>query len=154
MKCANHPDTDAIGLCTGCQRALCPDCQIGEREALCSGCLVAHNQAVAGHFYKQLAISGVILAASLFFLSRAALTWEQVVIGALALTFLPFGWSALSRFFDSGGGYYHPLTRFFSLTVHLVFSAMLGWLVGPWQIYKATREILKAKEANLTVSDR
>ena len=109
---------------------------------------------MTSHFYKQLAISGVILVASLFFLSRTALTWEQIVIGALALTFLPFGWSALSRFFDSGGGYYHPLTRFFSLSVHLVFSAMLGWLVGPWQIYKATREILKAKEANLTVSDR
>lgn len=49
-------------------------------------------------FYKQLAISGVILVASLFFLSRTALTWEQIVIGALALTLPPFGWSALSRF--------------------------------------------------------
>lgn len=89
MKCANHPDTDAIGLCTSCQRALCPECQIGDGEVLCGHCLVAHNQAVTSHFYKQLAISGVILVASLFFLSRTALTWEQIVIGALALTFLP-----------------------------------------------------------------
>lgn len=154
MKCANHPDTDAIGLCTTCQRALCPACQIGDREVSCRDCLVAHNQAVVGHFYKQLAISGAILAASLFFLSQTALTWDRIVIGALALTFLPFGWSALSRFFHSGSDYYHPLMRFISLSAHLVFSAMLGWLVGPWQIYKAIREILKAREINLAISDR
>lgn len=154
MKCANHPDTDAIGLCTACQRALCPACQIGDREVLCSDCLVAHNQAVAGHFYKQLAMSGGILAASLFFLSQTALTWDRIVVGALALTFLPFGWSTLSCFFHSGSGYYHPLMRFISLAAHLVFSAMLGWLVGPWQIYKAIREILKAREVNLAISEQ
>ena len=154
MKCANHPGADAIGLCTGCQQALCPACQIGDHEVLCRDCLVVHNQAVAGHFYKQLAISGGILAASLFFLSKTALTWDQIVIAALALTFLPFGWSALSRIFDSGSGYYHPLTRFIALSAHLVFSVLLGWLVGPWQIYKAIREILKAREANLAISDR
>lgn len=154
MKCANHPDTDAVGLCTGCQRAVCPDCQIGDREVLCRACLVAHNQAVAEHFYKQLAISGAILAASLYFLSQTALTWDRIVIGALALTFLPFGWSTLSRFFHSGSGYYHPLMRLISVSAHLAFSAMLGWLVGPWAIYKAIREILKAREANLAISDQ
>lgn len=153
MKCANHHGTDAIGLCTACQRALCPACQIGDRELLCRDCAVAHNQAVAGHFYKQLAISGVILVASLFFLSQTVLSWDRIVLEALALTFLPFGWSALSRVFHSGSTYYHPLTRFISLSAHLVFSALLGWLVGPWQIYKAVREIIRAREANLAIGD-
>lgn len=154
MKCANHLDTDAIGLCSACQRAVCPACQIGERDMLCRACLVAHNEAVAGYFYKQLAISGLILAGSLFVLSQMTLTWDQIVAGALAMTFLPFGWSALSRFFHSGSGYYHPLTRFISLSAHLLFSAMLGWLVGPWQIYKAIRETIAARQANQAISDQ
>lgn len=149
MKCANHPETDAAGLCTGCQRALCPACQIGEHEVLCSACLIAHNQSVTRYFYKQLAISAVLLVGGLTFLSKAALPWNEIVTLSLALTFLPFGWSALSRFFPSGNDYTHPLTRFISLATHLAVSAVLGWVVGPWQIAKAIREILKAREANL-----
>lgn len=154
MKCANHPGADAIGLCSGCQRALCSACQIGDRELLCRDCLVAHNRAVTRYFYKQLAISSVILAVSLFFLSQTVLSWDRILLGALALTFLPFGWSALSRVFQSGGTYDHPMTRFIALSAHLVFSALLGWLLGPWQIYKAIREILKAREVNLAIGDQ
>jgi len=28
MKCANHPDRTALGYCSGCGKALCPDCLV------------------------------------------------------------------------------------------------------------------------------
>jgi hypothetical protein len=42
MKCATHPDRDAIGYCRTCGKPLCPDCTRDVRGALyCEGCLAA-----------------------------------------------------------------------------------------------------------------
>lgn len=70
---------------------------------------------------------------------------------ALMAAFLPFGWSALSRFFTPGGGYFHPAMRWAELLFHLGISTMIGWLVGPWKIYKAIREIRKGRAANASI---
>jgi hypothetical protein len=150
MKCANHPGSDAIGLCTGCQRALCSECQTDNDTVLCSRCVIAHNNAVTRYFFKQLAISGLLLAGSLSILSNSPVAWQTATLLALMASFLPFGWSALTRYFPPGHHYFHPAARFMALSFHLFVAALLGWLVGPWQIYKAVREIMKARSANLS----
>lgn len=152
MKCANHPTLDAVGICNGCGRGVCPDCQIGLDQVLCAACLTAHNKQVMVRFTKQLAMSVVLLVGSLIFLRNSALGWQQVIIYSLMVTFLPFGWTTLSRIFSPDGGYFNAGTRWVSLLVHLAVAAMLGWLVGPWQIYKAIVEIRKARAANTSVA--
>lgn len=46
MKCANHPDKDATGLCNHCGKNLCLECQ-GEfkKEIYCQVCLATKNTA-------------------------------------------------------------------------------------------------------------
>lgn len=154
MKCANHIGADAVGICNGCSRALCPECQVGDESVLCAACLTARNNQVMRHFATQLAISGGLLVGTLVVLKDAALPWHQLGAMALMMAFLPFGWSALSRFFNPGGGYFNPATRWLSLLFHFAVAAMLGWLVGPWQIYKAIREIRKGRVANASVAAR
>lgn len=154
MKCANHPGSDATALCSGCQRALCTDCHCGDGAVFCSPCVIAHNNAVTRYFFKQLAISSLLLVSSLYFLSKSAMAWETIILLALMATFLPFGWSALNRYFPPGHHYFHPVARFMALSTHLCVAALLGWLVGPWQIYKAIREIIKARSVNLSLNQQ
>lgn len=151
MKCANHPTSDAVGLCNDCGRAVCPECQVGLEQVLCAACLTSHNNQVTVHFAKQLAMSGGLFVVALVFLGNHELPWHQKGMLALMAAFFPFGWSALSRFFTPGGGYFHPGMRWVSLLCHLGISAMLGWLVGPWQIYKAVQQISQSRAANASV---
>lgn len=42
MKCVNHPDTDAVGYCRNCGKALCANCRHEVRSVVyCEDCLAA-----------------------------------------------------------------------------------------------------------------
>ena len=151
MKCANHPVMDAVGLCTGCSRALCPECQVGIEQVLCGGCLVAHNRQVIQGFYKQLALSAVCGLVAMILLAGSTLPGDRVVVLTIMATFFPFGWTALSKYFAPGGGYFRATARWLSLAMHIATAALLGCFVGPYQIYVAIREIRKGKSANASV---
>lgn len=151
MKCANHPTQDAVGLCAGCNRALCPECLVGIELALCTPCLTNHNNQVTKHFIKQLLLAGVCGGFTLSLLYKSGIGMGAITLLSLMAAFFPFGWSALSRYFVPGGGYFDLSMRWASLAIHIGVSAMLGWVVGPYQIYKAIRQILKARAANAAV---
>ncbi|MDQ5877832.1 MAG: hypothetical protein QG616_1839 [Pseudomonadota bacterium] len=153
MKCANHPAMDAVGICTGCSRALCPECQVGIEQVLCGACLVAHNRQVIQGFYKQLALSAVCGLVAVILLAGSTLPDNQVVLLTIMATFFPFGWTALSKYFAPGGGYFHATARWLSLAMHIATAALLGCVVGPYQIYVAIREIRKGKSANALVQN-
>ena len=151
MKCANHPQQDAVGLCNECGRGVCPECQVGDSLVLCAPCLVSHNRQVMRHFFLQLAMSGGLFLAALSFVNQGTFSlWNKLEVCLMA-AFFPFGWSALSRFFSPGGGYWHPMMRWVSLLGHAATAAAIGWVVGPYQIYKAIREITRAKAANASL---
>ena len=151
MKCANHPTQDAVGLCTGCNRALCPECQVGIELTMCTPCLTAHNNQVKKYFIKQLLLAGVCGGLTLSMLSKSGIGVGPITVLSLMAAFFPFGWSALSRYFVPGGGYFYLSMRWASLAMHIGVSAVLGWIVGPYQIYKAIRQIQKARAANAAV---
>jgi uncharacterized membrane protein len=42
MKCYNHPETDAVGACVSCNKAVCSECGVEvEGRLLCRECLAA-----------------------------------------------------------------------------------------------------------------
>ena len=151
MRCANHLDRDAIGLCTGCGIALCPSCRASDEVAMCGNCLTCHNKEVIHHFGLRVAGSFGLFLLALGLVSSIELAWAQKLAICLMAAFFPFGWSALSRVFASGEHYPLGLMRVFALLSHASVSALLGWIVGPYQLIKGIREILKARQANASV---
>lgn len=151
MRCAYHPGHDAIGLCVGCNRALCPDCQAGIEQLLCGSCLIGHNRQVIKHCYSRLTLAAGCGAAVLAILVGSGLDAGAATLFAIMATFFPFGWSALSRFFLPSGGYFGVAARWLSLGMHIAVSAILGFFVGPYQIYRVIREIRKCSAANAAV---
>lgn len=151
MKCAHHPANDAIGLCTDCGLALCPDCRASDERLLCRNCLIQHNQRVIRHFGLRLAGSLALFALAFVFVLQSPLGALEKLAICLMAAFFPFGWSALSKVFAPGNHYPFGIMRWVSLAGHAGASAALGWVVGPYQLYKGVRETLKAKQANASV---
>lgn len=152
MKCANHPAEDAVGLCSGCGRALCPECQVGIEQVMCSPCLVAHNSQVIRQFSIQLGLGAVCGLLVFSLASSMPIPAGQMTLLTFMGACFPFGWAALSKYFAPGGGYFGAMARWMSLAFHIATSAVLGCIVGPYQIYVALREINKGRMANRTVN--
>lgn len=151
MKCAHHPAHDAIGVCTDCGLALCPDCRASDERLLCANCLTRHNQRVMRHFGLRLAGSLALFVVALAFVVDRELGVLEKLAVCLMAAFFPFGWSALSKVFAPGDHYPFGIMRWAALLSHAGASAALGWVVGPYQVYKGVREILKARQANAGV---
>lgn len=151
MKCAHHPAADAIGVCTDCGLALCPDCRASDERLLCGSCLVQHNKRVIRHFGLRLAGSLVLFVFALSLVFPSQLGALEKLAVCLMAAFFPFGWSALSKIFALGDHYPFGIMRWMALAAHASASAALGWVVGPYQLYKGVREIMKAKQANASV---
>lgn len=151
MRCKNHPEVEAVGICKDCGAALCGACNASAEGMLCAGCLVSHNRKVMREFGIEVAMSVGLFVVALSFMAGSGIETTKLLIICLMAAFLPFGWGALSRYFSSGSEYIHPVTRLMSLSFHLVVSAFLGIFVGPPRIYRAIREITKARAANATV---
>lgn len=151
MKCANHPDTDAVGICQGCGSALCPECRAGDDFLICAPCLVRHNKRVMRQFGIEVAISASLLFFAATFLIGTPMSASHKVLFSLMAAFLPFGWSALSRYFSAGSEFTNPMVRLTAFSAHFIGAALLGIVVGPPRIFKAVREILVARKANAAV---
>lgn len=151
MKCAHHPAHDAIGVCTDCGVALCPECRASDERFLCGRCLVQHNQRVIRHFGLRLTGSLALFVTALSLVVNAQFGILEKLAICLMAAFFPFGWSALSKVFSPGDQYPFGLMRWVALASHAGASAALGWIVGPFQLYKGVREILKARRANVSV---
>lgn len=153
MKCANHPIADAVGLCNGCSRALCPECQVGAESVMCSPCLVAYNGKVIRQFSIQLGLAAFCGLVVFVMIASSPMPAGQIALVTFMAACFPFGWSALSKYFSPGGGYFGATARWISLAFHIATSALLGCIVGPYQIYVALREINKGRTANRAVRD-
>lgn len=149
MKCTNHPETDAVGVCQGCGISVCQQCKASLEGVLCDSCLASDNSGVMRQFMIELAISGGLFVLALSLVIGVEMPVTNKLMLCLMAAFLPFGWGALSRFFTTGSEFANPVTSIMALSMHLAGAAMLGILVGPPRIYKAIREIMKARQGNL-----
>ncbi len=119
MKCYNHPATDSVGTCNGCNKGLCKECASVFNVPLCKPCYVAEKQSnvreVYGIFAFTLLFAGVGLLITIM-MSNAT----QTAGGASIVMFFLFpiftGLSYLSW-------------RFVSRTIGFLASKSATWIV-------------------------
>lgn len=151
MSCAQHGDNETIAVCNGCGTALCQDCVRSDDGRLCGNCLVAHNNGVIRHFVLRLAGSALLLVFALGAVSNyPEAPFLLKLVAALTITFIPFGWRALSRVFSPGANPF-SFFGFVNLMAHLVFAALIGWIIGPYQLFKGIDEVVRARKTNTEI---
>jgi hypothetical protein len=107
MKCANHPEKDAVGVCVSCGTGVCADCRNVVRGATyCEDCLKTHEPMRVfpggdkGHGINMWAVIAWIL---------AIVGWwpglEFVSIGGILLGFVALGDIRARDYTQSGRAY-------------------------------------------------
>lgn len=140
MRCLNHPEHDAVAQCNGCLTALCKGCAEVFTPPSCANCASSHNKSVARSFYKTLGLMGLLFISSLI-MALQSMPLEGALVVSIGAGFFPAGWSFLSRYFSPSGDYMFPMMRWFNLSAHFAFSALLGFILGPIYLYKSWREL-------------
>lgn len=141
MECINHPGTMAAGSCQICGKALCAPCMNRFTPPLCEPCLLSHNAAVARKLYVDLAVTAIIFIGVAALVAYNAQTNKSggILVG-LMLAGAYWGWQFLSRVpmpvvLTSGVGF------IMYVTIKLILSILVGFIVAPWQIFKRVKEI-------------
>lgn len=154
MKCAEHPNLDAVATCQGCGKGLCATCTGQFEQPLCHPCVVAHNRAVVADHDQAIreerrpvlwACAVFVLVAGWVMAANGVAGIKPGLVTGFLFAMLPAGWKFLGRFFDSGTGYQHAGARWVALPVHLMFSLLLGIVVGPFQIVRAVIRIKRLR---------
>lgn len=148
MNCAEHPFEAAVAVCPGCQRGLCAACAAEFGQPVCAPCVMAHNKGVIRSFTFKLAMMVVLCAASL------GLAWGLLEAKYLALlgatsAFAPWGWEFMRRLgLARDVEYVSPVVQLSNILLQLLGAMLLGLVVGPYQLYKAAKEIRTARSTN------
>lgn len=154
MQCANHSEMAAVVLCAGCQRGLCTECAAEFGQPACARCVMAHNKGVIRSFTFKLVLMVVLCASSL------GLAWPLLEAKYLALlgatsAFAPWGWDFMRRIgVIRDVEYVSPVVQLSSILLQLLGAMALGLVVGPYQLYKAAREIRIARDTNRNLEAR
>jgi hypothetical protein len=108
MKCFTHRETEAVGVCRHCGKALCEDCMVvGPTGISCQGCAVRARAPLTSRRRRVLQMVAAVLAllgcGFLYLGARAALDFDPEIPGASPITFL--FWAAF-LFFQASFSYW------------------------------------------------
>lgn len=150
MKCFDHPDADAAGLCPRCNRGLCHGCVARFSPMMCEPCFVTNNRDVAMRTAIRLAVTFLAFAGGVALGASQAQTRAPIesglVMGA-ALVCLLWGWffsgdrSSQSSFFVA----LSPLGWCIFLFFRLVFAGVVGLFAAPWGIVTGVIELVRIR---------
>jgi hypothetical protein len=110
--------------------------------------VIAHNQGVIRSFAFKLAVMALLCVVSL------VLAWSLLDAKYLALlgatsAFAPWGWSFMHRFgLIRNIEYVNPVVQLSNILLQLLGAMAFGLVVGPYQLYKAAREMRIAHNTN------
>lgn len=129
MKCYHHPDRDAVAVCTECGRGLCKECASFYAKPLCPECAVSKALRIKQNLEKACLLF-VALAVVFLIVIVTSYTPEvppiHVLVSALFLACIPFGWYKLTEFTPRGFLILPVIGWLFYFFVKAVVSACIG----------------------------
>ena len=157
MKCFNHNAMDATATCQDCGKGLCVECSSRFDIMLCEPCLLTHNSQVSRQMYVGLALTAAIFIVTTYFLGSQttakgqSMGYSTAAFAGLLLAFTYWGWRFLSDYFPrltQGTGWVW-LVYF---VLKFVAAYFIGFIVGPYQIFKHFREIYRARNVKQQIA--
>ena len=129
MKCYHHPERDAVAVCTECGRGLCKECASFYAKPLCPECAVSKALRIKQNLEKACLLF-VALAVVFLIVIVTSSTPEvppiHVLVSALFLACIPFGWYKLTEFTPRGFLILPVIGWLFYFFVKGVVSACIG----------------------------
>lgn len=129
MKCYHHPDRDAVAACTECGRGLCKECASFYARPLCSECAVSKALQIKQNLEKACLLFAALTVVFLIVIVTSyapEVPPVHVLVSALFLACIPFGWYKLTEFTPRGFLILPVIGWLFYFFVKAVLSACIG----------------------------
>lgn len=106
MKCAYHPDKDAVAVCVACGTGLCADCRKKERGATyCEECLKTHEPMSVFPGREGRGINAWAVTAWVMTMIGLWPGFEFITVGGVILGFVALGDIRARGYTQTGGSY-------------------------------------------------
>lgn len=157
MKCYQHYERDAVSSCNTCGRGLCPECTDKYEYPTCDVCLskaIIQNQKQIQEDKKQKKSDNITI---ILLTIIQLVVWFLIfifngvtILNSLLLSYLIsgviFGWAFLTKTFKFRFNVilFIPIIGWLIyLVFKLCYSALFGFFLTPFEIYKAIKELIK-----------
>lgn len=158
MKCYKHLSEDIVVQCHSCGKGLCSPCSKRFTSILCDDCLVKGNREFKKQTMKDLAISAGIFVFFIFNLSgqtkgHQSMPLPMIIVTSYMMASIPWGWRLLGSITPQVFLILPLIGWFVYLIFKLWLSAITGFFIAPYKIYRAVKDIreLNATETNVSV---
>ena len=141
MKCYNHPDRDAVAMCSECGVGLCNECADKHNPILCDRCFEKACKEIEAEYRYDLksdiqgfdltALIGIALVWIFYALRNNGLPMNAVEY--MILFFVPYAFRGIRNYLPGGG------------CLLTILKFIVGWFLGivfyGWQMVKIGRAI-------------
>ncbi len=147
MKCYNHPATDSVGTCNGCNKGLCKECADKFSYPACETCFIKAHKANIQSTYVNFAI--MLLGMGLGFWAAYSMYEPGYNYGIFLWLplwggFIYYSWKFLRRM----------ITFYFTdiywqgifLTFQLIVAILLSMIIGPYELFRNIKIFLNSKK--------
>lgn len=155
MNCHRHNSDDAIAQCNDCTRGLCSICSEHFSVMVCDNCALKSADARLIEIIKGFAFTiAIFVAVIVWFQSNAKqpLPWNSpLLFMPYMLGCIPFGWAFLTRVIPNYALTMHAVAWVLVFILKLWLSAIIGGIIAPYVIYRATRDFKALRKLKMDV---
>ncbi len=151
MKCAIHPQLDAVSTCVDCGKGLCSECTDAYEFPICENCNMTRVGEEKGQITKNIVITIV------FFIIGFYITMDTSIIGAIWIGYMfagiPWGWSFLNKITPSIFLFLPLIGWVIYFLIKGLLSLFIGFIALPVKVYQIIRDSKRLQGISETFSN-
>ncbi|MCF8260042.1 MAG: DUF2180 family protein [Melioribacteraceae bacterium] len=154
MKCANHPESDAVGTCVDCGKGLCSECLNQYEFPICDSCNSVRADGEKKELTKNIALTVLFFAIGFYFANSSAGSFQLVggiVIGYL-FAGIPWGWSFLNKITPSIFLFLPLIGWVIYFFIKGILSFFIGFIALPIKLFQIYRDSQRLKGVSQSVN--
>jgi len=145
MKCANHPEIDAVATCVDCGRGLCSACADKFSIPICDYCNLGR---IGGE--QKIILKDIIITAFLAFIGYCWAGYAELDLGtrfvaAYSLAGFIWGWRALTQITPRVFLFLPLIGWFFYFAIKASLALFVGFVALPWKAFTLIRDWLRIR---------
>ncbi len=147
MKCANHPELDAVATCVDCGKGLCSDCTSAYEFPICESCNAGRVAGEKKELMKNIALTVLFFFVGVYFASSSG--GGSNVVGMIVIGYLfagiPWGWSFLNKITPSIFLFLPLIGWVIYFFIKGILSFFIGFIALPIKLYQIFRDSKRLK---------
>lgn len=142
MKCANHPELDAVATCVDCGKGLCSDCSSAYEFPICENCNSGRVAGEKKELMKNIALTILFFIIGGYFAvsSGGSVNIVAVIVIGYLFAGIPWGWSFLNKITPSIFLFLPLIGWVIYFFIKGILSFFIGFIALPIKLFQIFRD--------------